>query len=276
MKNKILLIIIVTMVSLLVLNGCKKGEDDPFFSFRSRDARLAGEWVIKSLNTSEAMSQETNVTNNVNSDMTNINSTSKKTVSVSNNNMIMNTTYSETKSETETNYEMGDTSVFVTTTDTTVTEINSTREYDYKVDLEIKKEGTWHASFSRSLVSIDTMFVMIKNATDTTLYFKLDTVFAPQSTYNWTEEGEWTWYDSDKPKIIIDAGPMFGNIIRLANDEIIIEDSYTETENFTDNEGDEFFSYDDLLNPLHREDGIQTTIYMSSTTRSSDQEWQPK
>lgn len=30
----------------LVFSACKKGEDDPFFSFRTRDARIRGEWKL--------------------------------------------------------------------------------------------------------------------------------------------------------------------------------------------------------------------------------------
>lgn len=41
--NKILLLFIGLS---LVLGACRKGEDDPFFSLKTRDARLKGEWKL--------------------------------------------------------------------------------------------------------------------------------------------------------------------------------------------------------------------------------------
>jgi len=49
MKNTKRLLFIVIIISFSLTN-CKKGEDDPFFSFRSRKARITGEWVLKSGN----------------------------------------------------------------------------------------------------------------------------------------------------------------------------------------------------------------------------------
>ena len=48
MKTKSFLAIALIFSSLLVFTGCRKGEDDPFLSFRSRTARLTGEWKLKS------------------------------------------------------------------------------------------------------------------------------------------------------------------------------------------------------------------------------------
>ncbi len=42
-RYSILLVIGITILSL----GCKKGEDDPFLSLRSRKTRVAGEWTLK-------------------------------------------------------------------------------------------------------------------------------------------------------------------------------------------------------------------------------------
>src|SRR3989339_256280 len=47
-KVKILsvLLMIVMIAPVMVLTNCKKGENDPFLSFRSRDKRLVGNWTI--------------------------------------------------------------------------------------------------------------------------------------------------------------------------------------------------------------------------------------
>lgn len=39
--------IILLILTFLALDGCKKGEDDPFFSFRTRRARVEGKWRLQ-------------------------------------------------------------------------------------------------------------------------------------------------------------------------------------------------------------------------------------
>jgi len=46
-------IFILFIGSLLVTTSCKKGEDDPFLSLRSRDGRITGEWLISDIGGSE-------------------------------------------------------------------------------------------------------------------------------------------------------------------------------------------------------------------------------
>jgi len=45
-NNKILLILFVSFTTIIAISSCKKGEDDPFFSFLSRKARVTGDWKI--------------------------------------------------------------------------------------------------------------------------------------------------------------------------------------------------------------------------------------
>jgi len=49
MKNKKRLFLIIVIISFSLTN-CKKGEDDPFLSLRSRKNRICGEWTLKSGN----------------------------------------------------------------------------------------------------------------------------------------------------------------------------------------------------------------------------------
>ena len=37
---------LLVILSLVVIPSCKKGEDDPFISFRSRDARITAKWKL--------------------------------------------------------------------------------------------------------------------------------------------------------------------------------------------------------------------------------------
>ncbi|MBI5219452.1 MAG: hypothetical protein HY958_11030 [Bacteroidia bacterium] len=46
MKKSLLFALAFTAISVTVLTSCRKGPDDPFISFRSRDARITGEWKL--------------------------------------------------------------------------------------------------------------------------------------------------------------------------------------------------------------------------------------
>lgn len=46
MKNTLATSLLLLMAAVTIIPSCKKGEDDPFISFRSRKARVAGEWKI--------------------------------------------------------------------------------------------------------------------------------------------------------------------------------------------------------------------------------------
>jgi hypothetical protein len=47
MKN--IVITLIALVCLTVIPSCKKGENDPFISLRSRDARITGKWKVVNL-----------------------------------------------------------------------------------------------------------------------------------------------------------------------------------------------------------------------------------
>lgn len=48
MRNSLSFLLLSTMV-VLIFASCKRGEDDPFISFRSRDVRLKGDWKLTDL-----------------------------------------------------------------------------------------------------------------------------------------------------------------------------------------------------------------------------------
>jgi hypothetical protein len=43
---------LLLLTAVVTLQGCKKGENDPFLSLRSRDARITGEWELMKMETS--------------------------------------------------------------------------------------------------------------------------------------------------------------------------------------------------------------------------------
>lgn len=48
-KAKSLSILLVALTTIIVFDGCKRGVDDPFFSFKSRKARVTGDWTIETM-----------------------------------------------------------------------------------------------------------------------------------------------------------------------------------------------------------------------------------
>src|SRR6476661_1699887 len=52
--------IVLFLLAVLTLTTCKKGEDDPFMSLKSRKARLAGEWSLESGKLTESVDDHVN------------------------------------------------------------------------------------------------------------------------------------------------------------------------------------------------------------------------
>lgn len=53
---------LLCLPALLTISACKRGEDDPFLSLKTRDGRIIGEWKVQSIEAKD----EINVTNNSN------------------------------------------------------------------------------------------------------------------------------------------------------------------------------------------------------------------
>ena len=47
--KRIVVLSLYLMVTFVLFNGCRRGEDDPFISFRSRKARVTGKWKMTSI-----------------------------------------------------------------------------------------------------------------------------------------------------------------------------------------------------------------------------------
>ncbi|MBN8701670.1 MAG: hypothetical protein J0M08_01270 [Bacteroidetes bacterium] len=46
MKKQVIILLTAVLASTMLFDSCKKGENDPFLSLRSRKARLVGEWKL--------------------------------------------------------------------------------------------------------------------------------------------------------------------------------------------------------------------------------------
>lgn len=48
MKNNLVKLGSILLLGAITVSGCKKGENDPFLSFKSRDSRIQGTWTLSS------------------------------------------------------------------------------------------------------------------------------------------------------------------------------------------------------------------------------------
>ena len=72
--------ILIAVMALATLAGCKKGENDPGISFRSRDARIVGEWKLSSYEYSDETTTTIQSTTTVSSTKTTFSNGSYTTV----------------------------------------------------------------------------------------------------------------------------------------------------------------------------------------------------
>ncbi len=77
MKN--VLFTLIALVCLSIIPGCKKGENDPFISFRSRDARITGKWKVVNLELIESYNESINTSILNGSILTNTNNNGNST-----------------------------------------------------------------------------------------------------------------------------------------------------------------------------------------------------
>ena len=153
MKNRIIQLVMVLMTAAIILPGCKKGEDDPFFSFRSRNARIVGEWIINELNYTQNEFETISVSNNVNDNSIYTEETNNVDITVSGTNKTEKITYRKETMQVYTDIEFGDTSyLFTQVTEETMEEMITINRYLYEVDLEVNKEGTYTAEVSETLL----------------------------------------------------------------------------------------------------------------------------
>jgi hypothetical protein len=68
-KNLIIrfLPLLALLFTTAFVSSCKRGEEDPFFSLRSRDKRVMGEWVVSTIESRQELnsSSNSNVTNTI-------------------------------------------------------------------------------------------------------------------------------------------------------------------------------------------------------------------
>jgi hypothetical protein len=228
MKNLFKTLIAVAIVSVTV-QSCKKGEDDPAISLRSRDARLIGEWKLTKYD-------------------------SKRDVRVASTNTNVN---GISRTETLSITEAFDGSVQTTTVAYQDAELggatksdNTTSRSNYSLEMDILKDGTCKITTTQNPISVSTVRVPAKPRPNGALALPSYGLFGVYTwtnsfydeTYNYASStnkdettGYWHWLNSNKNKtiVLIDGLGMF-NVRQLKNKEIVLELISDDTNSGTD------------------------------------------
>jgi len=212
-------LLVCSTVSVLLL-GCQKGEDDPFLSLRSRDARVTGTWemtAMKSIGSEE---------------ITQVYGDSTITFQTS----------------AETNFKGNTiTSVYTQLDSYLGLPATLTRESEYKSELTINKDGTY--TWTEEVTGV--------SSTLTTYDYDFQTgefVQGEDSTTTSTQKslasnsGYWYWQDNSNSKALLTLdmlGTMY--LLELSNEQMVWE-SVSETKNSSN---DEFVAISsDVINEL--------------------------
>jgi len=256
---------------IVFIQSCKKGEDDPWLSFRSREQRLVGKWKLV---------QETITTETINyRQIEGINLKNNKTI-----NFIMGFNDVAKKTEitptekieyyTNSTYQKkmifyGDTAsiqdsiftYFVFNWQDTI-RLNGT----YEIIVDIKKEGTYDEQNNVSLTGVLNGKQVSRfynfDCASTALIFNTDSTYTQSQSDNKhnNKQNQWTWTDNIE-KNGVNAGYLKGNIKRLSNNEIIIETVENQENIYYNNSGLPFYSscFQQGIEPVHPFFRVNTT-----------------
>ncbi len=266
MKKQVLNLAVLVVIATTLFSGCKKGADDPFFSFRSRTARIVGTWEIVSSETTNETKTTTSQTNNINSDASVTVDITREEVSINGSSKVV-TTYNSLSQTGQVNDYDGVEEEFTLEIINELTYTETIDRYNFSLSLEIKDDYTYSATYTETLVSTS---ISDYDGDVTTI---TDTVYVYQEPVTRTENGDWNWLDSHKDKIMIQAGPMQGAILRLANEEVILDEEGDSIETVTDYYASALKTFDNILDPNNMEDGIVTVVTTVEEKESKSEEW---
>ncbi len=226
MKNLRLIKILATLLlSVFIFSECRKGEEDPFISLRSRNNRLTGKWKLVE------EKYEYEYKSNFVMDFLELQSDFKREYCLTEKRNYDGEFITKERKVSDDEYKVyqyiADT---ITKNDTVILDYEKGKRIEtseYSIELEINESNTWAASYH------ETSTIDYKLETNDSYYnihlgksiIEEDNI---DTTYNYitkdrTESGEWFWEDDEKDKIFINAGPMRGYLKKLSNKEIIIE-----------------------------------------------------
>ena len=227
MKNLTIINILATLLlSVLIFTECRKGEEDPFISLRSRNNRLTGKWKL----VEEKYEHEYKWVFVM--DLIELQSDAKEEYHlVEKRNYDGEIMIKERDKKNDDSYKVyqyiADT---ITKNDTVILDYDRGKRIEtseYSIELEINKSNTWAAIYHETstigykVESISSNYNIYLGKSIIENY-NIDTTYS-YITKDRTESGEWFWEEDEEDKIFINAGPMRGYLKKLSNKEIIIE-----------------------------------------------------
>ena len=235
MKNLILIKMLATLLlSVLFFTECRKGEEDPFISLRSRNNRISGKWKL----VEEKYEYEYKSTFVM--DFFELQSDFKREYCLTEkrnyDGEIMVKEWSKNDDEYKVYQYIADT---ITKNDTIILDYDNGKRietFEYSIELEIYKANTWTANYHETS-TIDYKLKANESYYNIHLGKSIIEEDNIDTTYNYTtidktEHGEWFWEDDEEEKIFINAGPMKGYLKKLSNKEIIIEKNIAGSNSF--------------------------------------------
>lgn len=266
--------LLLSTISLALIAGsftsCKKGEEDPFLSFRSRDARITGTWELSEHTSTRTTTTMETTSNDVNSNSNVFEETEVMSETYNGSNWTTTTSIESTENDTESNYSIASQSFESETTETEIESV-TTDVKSVTLTISIYKDNTYKVERTQTDVSYSMDQTTKINGTGFTS--ESDTTYSPADVNNSTyDEGEWYWFDSRKKKIAISAGPLSGHILQLKNKELIITENYTDGDNNTDHTQDMFLTHNDN-DPGEEQSGVETVESNVTVTYEKKQIW---
>lgn len=274
----------------LTYTGCRKGEEDPFLSLRSRNKRIVGTWLLKSGSDVVTTTTTTTDYNNVNAEKTTVAETKTESSTFDGTVFTMDETTTTTTTDLTTDAVLNTSTgkyTYNTTTEVVVENTNVVDKNSFSIELEINEDHTYNAKFTQTRQSHHTSGSQTVGGINTP-YTSTDTTYSPADTRIWVEEGDWYWEDANDQKIMIVAGNvMNGKLKRLSNKEIILEDITEDSDDNTINTTkkdysdaifyiDGILTYKDASNPYRDTTGVLINHVVETVSRNYTSTWAAK
>lgn len=216
--------------SLSVLFGCRKGEDDPLISLRSRTNRLTGTWKLISFESNGTESLTYTTTNDVNDNRTDHQVDVVNSVGLSDDFFQEKQTNTGTITNLNHRWVIANNDTLISV-DTSLVEpdIETGTENEYEFILEIKKDDSYR--LVKKIKRLREYYIDATKTDGVSNPLVNDSVFTNEPTLELVEEGLWFWQDANKKKIILNAGEVHGYVQELSNKNLTITDYSSEEEN---------------------------------------------
>ena len=265
--------------------SCKKGEEDPFISLKSRTSRITGTWTLKSFETTTVRTETEAVSNDVNGDTWNSSMTTTTKTSYDGTNLTSSSesTGEATSANKRTDWQDSDKWKSVTTEYTASMSDSETRSFSMTVSLYNDNSseftttmGTTTKNESEELRTVitDGRMDYTDPFTGTVDYGDSDETETTDTTYTVSDESStiensvWMWMEgTNSDKLYVDLGNGYtGKLIELSSNQMILETQYTGNTTAADNGSETDIEYDQELykqddsDPFSTKDGDITTV----------------